>query len=90
MEDFQDFLMYLAGDPVPPYVFLLAIEGLSSLLKSSLLHEIIQDIKVAPEAPHMNHLLFADDSLLFFDATLSIVTRVSSLLKSIVMPPVNV
>lgn len=58
LEDFQAFSRYSAGDPVSSYLFLLATEGLLSLLTSPLSDEIIQGIQVALEAPHVNHLLF--------------------------------
>ncbi|WVZ94535.1 LOW QUALITY PROTEIN: hypothetical protein U9M48_040416 [Paspalum notatum var. saurae] len=44
-------------------------EGLSCLLKSNVRSSDLQGIKVAPSAPMVNHLLFADDSLLFFKAS---------------------
>jgi hypothetical protein len=48
--------------------FCFAAEGLSGLLKQSRQSPHLQGIKVAPIAPAMNHLLFADDSLLFVKA----------------------
>lgn len=47
-------------------MFLLAAEGLSCLLKSKSESSNLHGIQVAPTAPLVNHLLFADDSLLFF------------------------
>jgi hypothetical protein len=55
------------GDPISPYLFLLAAEGLSCLLKHSFSSEL-HGLKVAPSAPAVIHLLFADDSLLLFKA----------------------
>ena len=59
------------GDPISPYLFLLAAEGLSCLLKSrSLLQSSsLQGLKVARTAQAVNHLLFADDSMLFVKAS---------------------
>ena len=54
------------GDPISPYLFLLAAEGLLCLLKSRNQSSALNGIKVAPSAPTVSHLLFADDSLLFF------------------------
>ena len=56
------------GDSISPYLFLLAAEGLTSLLKSRNQSLVLNGIKVAPLAPMVSHLLFADDSLLFFRA----------------------
>jgi hypothetical protein len=54
------------GDPISPYLFLLAAEGLSSLLKKQDQSPQLAGIKVATSTSSVNHLLFADDSLLFF------------------------
>ena len=66
------------GDPLSPYLFLLAAEGLSCLLKAG---AGVRGITVAPNAPEVNHLLFADDSLLFFEATDASATRIEELLR---------
>jgi hypothetical protein len=56
------------GDPISPYLFLLAAEGLSCLLKARIQSSSLKGITVVPSAPEVSHLLFADDSLLFFKA----------------------
>lgn len=53
------------GDPLSPYLFLLAAEGLSCLLKTYDSSHL-SAIKVAKSAPLVKHLLFADENLLFF------------------------
>ena len=68
------------GDPISPYLFLIAAEGLSCLLKSSS-QSSLAGIKVAPTAPTINHLLFADDSLLLFKASVEGAVAVSNLLE---------
>jgi hypothetical protein len=67
------------GDPISPYLFLLAAEGLSCLLKCSFSPEL-HGLKVAPTALAVSHLLFADDSLLLFKAEMEIVGKVQELL----------
>ena len=69
------------GDPISPYLFLIATEGLSCLLKSSSESSGLEGIKVAPTAPVVNHLLFVDDSLLLFKSSTEGATAVSNLLE---------
>ena len=56
------------GDPLSPYLFLFVAEGLSRALEAECNASNITPLKVAKEAPVISHLLFADDSLLFFKA----------------------
>jgi len=56
------------GDPLSPYLFLLVADGLSTLLKRNERLGNIDGVKVCRRAPSVSHLLFADDSLLFFRA----------------------
>jgi hypothetical protein len=67
------------GDPISPYLFLLAAEGLLCLLKHSFSLEL-HGIKVAPSAPVVSHLLFADDSPLLFKAETEIAGKVQEVL----------
>ena len=81
LESFQPSRGIRQGDPISPYLFLIAAEGLSCLLKSSS-ESSVSGIKVAPTAPTINHLLFADDSLLLFKASLEGSNVVSNLLDT--------
>jgi hypothetical protein len=54
------------GDPLSPYLFLICAEAFSGLLNATEHRGDIRGISVCPEAPSINHLLFADDSLLLF------------------------
>ena len=69
LESFQPSRGLRHGDPISPYLFLIAAEGLSCLLKSSSESTSLEGIKVAPTAPVVNHLLFVDDSLLLFKSS---------------------
>jgi hypothetical protein len=53
------------GDPISPYLFLICGEEFSCLLNAADVDGWLEGIKVAPNAPSFNHLLFADDSLIF-------------------------
>lgn len=56
------------GDPLSPYLFLLITEGLSSLLQEANERGAISGMKVSQTSPRISHLLFADDSLIFYKA----------------------
>jgi hypothetical protein len=57
------------GDPLSPYLFLFVAEGLTKILQKAVYNQELQDLKCCRGAPDISHLLFADDSLLFFKAT---------------------
>lgn len=57
------------GDPLSPFLFLLVADGLDAILKQKVLLGRISPLHVCPRAPGISHLLFADDTLLFFHAT---------------------
>lgn len=52
------------GDPISPYLFLLCAEAFSSLLNSAEISGELEGVKICPNAPSFNHLLFADDLLI--------------------------
>jgi hypothetical protein len=52
------------GYPISSYLFLVCAEGFSSLLNVVEARGELTGIKVCSTAPSINHLLFADDSLL--------------------------
>lgn len=53
------------GDPISPYLFILGLEGLSSMISMAERQGSIHGVKVCPRAPPISHLFFADDSFLF-------------------------
>ncbi|EEE59033.1 hypothetical protein OsJ_10782 [Oryza sativa Japonica Group] len=56
------------GDPLSPYLFLFVADGLSTILSQDVQAGRLEELKVCRRAPGVSHLLFADDSLLFFRA----------------------
>lgn len=58
------------GDPLSSYLFLLCVEGLSNSLDNAATTRIIQGCQISPTAPTITHLLFSDDSFLFFKANI--------------------
>ena len=57
------------GDPLSPYLFLLCVEGFTSLLAKAENDGEIHGASICRGAPKVSNLLFADDSLLFYKAT---------------------
>lgn len=58
------------GDPLPIYLFLLCVERLLALLWHASKRGSINGISVSHHAPRISHLFFANDSLIFCQATL--------------------
>ncbi|KAK6146582.1 hypothetical protein DH2020_020451 [Rehmannia glutinosa] len=57
------------GDPLSPYLFIFCSEVFSCLLQDLQLSGKIHGVSVCKQAPHISHLFFADDTLLFGHAT---------------------
>lgn len=52
------------GDPLSPYLFLICVEGLSSLLQKAESSGIIKGVAVSRGGTRINHLLFANDCII--------------------------
>ncbi|KAM6544293.1 hypothetical protein CsatB_008740 [Cannabis sativa] len=59
------------GDPLSPYLFMLCAKGFSSILQQQERNRALNGFKVAHSIPNIFHLLFADDSLLFCQASIN-------------------
>ncbi|KAJ9558242.1 hypothetical protein OSB04_012856 [Centaurea solstitialis] len=70
------------GCPLSPYLFILCTEGLSALLKKAVLDGQIHGARICRRAPAISHLLFADDSFLFFRADILEARRVKQILQT--------
>ncbi|KAA3476813.1 reverse transcriptase [Gossypium australe] len=57
------------GDPLSPFLFLLCSEGLSALMRMVLKEGLLKGAKASRGGPELMHLLFADDCILFGEAT---------------------
>nr|XP_023923653.1 uncharacterized protein LOC112035046 [Quercus suber] len=68
------------GDPLSPYLFLLCAEGFTALLAKVEMEERIHGVSICKRAPRISHLLFANDSSLFCQATQREVTAVTDIL----------
>ncbi|KAF7820656.1 ribonuclease H [Senna tora] len=68
------------GDPLSPYLYVLCANVLSHYLIKAQNDKSIQGVKIAIAAPAINHLLYADDVLMFFKANKKTCEAVQSLL----------
>jgi hypothetical protein len=68
------------GDPLSLYLFLLVADCLSVLMNNYERQGLISGIRVSRRAPSIFHLLFADDSLLFFKLDAGQASQVRNLL----------
>lgn len=59
----------LARDPLSPFLFLFVADGLSAILKHSVVAGDITPIKICRRGSGISHLLFVDDAMLFFEAS---------------------
>ena len=70
------------GDPLSPYLFLLVADGLSILFNKGINSSELSPLKITRRAPGISHLLFADDTLLFFKATVQQANTVKQIIKT--------
>jgi len=70
------------GDPLSPYLFILVVEGLSTLIHKAVNRGDIHGIQVSPSAPVVSHLLFANECFLFCRANVVEAQRLLTILKT--------
>ena len=69
------------GNPLSPYIFIICAEGLSVLLQDYEARGRIHGYKMARTALSISHLFFADDSFLFFKATMQESGKIKECIK---------
>ncbi|KAA3454404.1 reverse transcriptase [Gossypium australe] len=69
------------GDPLSPFLFLICSEGLSALMRSTMRNGLVKGAKACQRGPEISHLLFADDCILFGEATEKGAKVVNDILK---------
>lgn len=70
------------GDPLSPYLFLFCVEVLSNSLDLTAEKWRIHGCRISPNALEITHLLFAEDSFLFFKATTEEATHIKSIMEN--------
>jgi hypothetical protein len=70
------------GDPLSPYLFLFVADGLSKSINNKVQSGSLQELKVCRRDPGISHLLFADDTLLFFKANSAQASEVKTVLEA--------
>ncbi|XP_026400051.1 uncharacterized protein LOC113295938 [Papaver somniferum] len=69
------------GDPLSPYLFILAMEAFSRNMNHYEVTKQLTSMKILRSAPKINHLLFADDCLLFCKANLDQTRKLLQLIE---------
>ena len=69
------------GDPISPYLFLLCAEGLSAMLRRDKAENNFRGISVCRGAPRVSHLLFADDCIVLYKASVDEGLKVTKILE---------
>lgn len=70
------------GDPHSPYLFLLCAEGLVNLLSMSNRDHQLSDIRICRGAPSINHLIFVDNSVVFYKEEVEETKKLHQLFQS--------
>ncbi|KAL9669875.1 hypothetical protein QQ045_007425 [Rhodiola kirilowii] len=69
------------GDPISPYLFLICAEWFTYALNKYQEMGLIRGIRICQGAPTINHLMFADDYMLFIKATNNSLSWIRSILR---------
>ncbi|CAM8932747.1 unnamed protein product [Rhodiola kirilowii] len=70
------------GDPLSPFLFLIAAEGLSRLLARAKEVGDLRGVEWVRNGDRMNHLQYADDTIIFCEAELEEIKSLRRILKS--------
>ncbi|XP_061354924.1 uncharacterized protein LOC133299477 [Gastrolobium bilobum] len=80
-EEFKPTRGIRQGDPLSPYLFVLCIERLGHMISSLMDQKKWKPVKLRRRGPPISHLFFADDLLLFMEASLDQAELVSTALN---------
>ena len=70
------------GDPISPFLFLFCADGLSSLLQQAISAGTLRGVAASPQGPQISHLFFANDNIIFCQATREECNHLEQILKT--------
>lgn len=72
----------LQDDPLSSYLFLICVEGFTSLIRDYERRKLLKGIQVARGAPSLTHLFFAEDTCIFYKAKKEVASQVVEMLHT--------
>jgi hypothetical protein len=82
LEQFSPTRGLQQGDPLSPFLFLFVADALSGLLNKAIRDNELEPVKICRRAPGISHLLFADDTMLFFKANAAQASVIKNVLNT--------
>ncbi|XP_035831848.1 uncharacterized protein LOC118480940 [Helianthus annuus] len=69
------------GDPLSPFLFVMAMEALSGIMKAAESTGLFKGIKVTNDGPYLSHLIYADDVMFVGEWSLSNINNLCRMLR---------
>jgi hypothetical protein len=82
LEEFSPSRGIRQGDPLSPYLFVLCIERLFQSINLAVSQEKLSPIRLSRGGPMLSHLAYADDLMLFGEATVSQAQNIKDILDT--------
>lgn len=69
------------GDPLSPFLFIIAMEGLNAVMRSACSSNVFTGIKIPRSDTYISHLFYADDALFIGDWSISNIKNLARILR---------
>ncbi|KAL4592668.1 hypothetical protein LXL04_005671 [Taraxacum kok-saghyz] len=69
------------GDPLSPFLFVIAMEGLNIIMNSAIQNSIYHGVKLPNDGPSVSHLFYADDAIFMGEWTNANFTNLARMLR---------